>query len=91
MDTRINGYKGLAYNQGSNMIHMVNCNERLRILNTSPQAGRRIGMNVKLGSEKFKERSRNTFGEDVSNLKVGGHMLGAKFASDNEFPKEMII
>ena len=48
-------------------------------------------MNVKLGLEKFKERLRNTFGEDVSNLEVGGHILGVKFASDNKFLKEMII
>ena len=65
--------------------------ERLSILNTLPQTECRIGTNVKLGSEKFKERSRNTFGEDVSNLEVGGHILGAKFASDNEFPKEVVI
>ena len=65
--------------------------ERLSILNTPPQAERRIWTNVKLGSEKFKERSRNTFGEDVSNLEVGGHILGAKFASNNEFPKEVVI
>ena len=73
------------------MIHMVNRNGRLSILNTPLQAEHRIGTNVKLGSEKFKERSRNTFGEDVSNLEVGGHILGVKFASDNKFLKEMII
>ena len=56
-----------------------------------PRDERRIGADVKLGSEKFEERSRNTFGEDVSNLKVRGHILCAKFASDNKFPNKMVI
>ena len=39
-----------------------------RILNTPPQAKRRIGTDVELGSEKLKKRPRQTFGEDIGNL-----------------------
>ena len=47
---------------------MVNYNLVQNILNIPSQAERRIWTNVKLGSEKFKERSRNTFRENVDNL-----------------------
>ena len=39
-----------------------------RILNTPPQAKRRIGTDVELGLKKLKKRHRHTFGEDIGNL-----------------------
>ena len=69
-DTRIRRHMSryLAYNKISNVIYMVNYNLVLNVLNTPPQAKRRTWTNVKLGFEKFKERSRNNFHEDVNNL-----------------------
>ena len=57
-----------VYNKRSYIIYMVNYNLVLNIFNTPPQAKCPVWTNVKLGSEKFKERSRNTFREDVNNL-----------------------
>ena len=56
------------------MIHMINHNWRLNILNTTLQAEHWTWMNVKLGSEKFRERFRNTFCEDISNLEMGSYI-----------------
>ncbi|RVW62370.1 hypothetical protein CK203_062110 [Vitis vinifera] len=44
---------------------------RQRILNTPPQAERRIGIDVELGAKKLKKRLRYTLGEDISNLRRG--------------------
>jgi hypothetical protein len=46
---------------------------------------------VKLGSEEFKERSRHTFGENVGNLQMRRHILGAKLASENKFTKKVVV
>ena len=61
------------------------------ILNTPPQAERWISADVKLGAEEVKERSRHTFGKDVGNLHVRGHILGAKLASENQFTKKVVV
>ena len=49
-------------------------------------------MNVKLGSKKFKEKSRNTFWEDVSQQLGDGKVhVVCEVGSDNKFLEEMII
>ncbi len=45
----------------------------------------------RIGAEEVKERSRHTFGKDVGNLQVRGHILGAKLANENQFTKKVVV